>query len=147
VSGIPLTVVTTNERKIIWRKKMNNSRAILTINPSENITLTLQSSPGVGLLWHFTRGSGFNGAGVFSVQTIPVARINCFDSQNSRLVMTLEGIPSRPRAEFPFLMEDQRNPPASGNLIISVENLPLARGDYTWTVYQVVPSAYVQSAR
>ena len=126
---------------------MNNSRAILTINTSENITLTLQSSPGVGLLWHFPHGTGFNGAGFFTVQTIPHAQINCFDNQRSRVVMTLEGIPSRPRAEFPFLLEDQRTPPASGTLIVSAENLPLARGNYTWTVYQVVPSAYVQSAR
>lgn len=125
---------------------MNNSRAILTINPSENITLTLQSTPGVGLQWHFSQGSGRNSMGFFSVQTVPVARINCFDSQG-QIVMTLEGIPSRPGAEFPFLMEDQRNPPASGTLIISAGNLPLARGDYSWTVYQVVPSAYVQGAR
>lgn len=126
---------------------MNNSRAILLINPSENITLTLQSTPGVGLQWNFSPGNGRNSSGLFSVQTIPVSRINCFDSQNSRVVIILEGIPSRPRAEFPFLMEDQGNPPASGSLIIAADNLPLTRGDYRWTVYHVVPSAYIQTVR
>lgn len=124
---------------------MNNSRAILTITPSENILLTLQSTPGVGLLWHLTRGSGLNRLGSFTVQNIPVGRINCYNNEEN-LVMILEGIPSHPGAEFPFLMEDQREPAASGDLIITGQNMPLDRGTYRWTIYYVTPSHRVQAA-
>jgi hypothetical protein len=117
---------------------MNNTSAVLLVSPSNNLSLMLQSNPGVGLQWHFTNGSGPNNLGFFTVEWNGAARINCRDNQRLRNLMVLEGIASRGPDTFPFLMSDQTNH-RSGTLNILVDNLPLARGTYSWTVYQVVP--------
>jgi hypothetical protein len=137
-AGNPLLIGRFRQKSLfISEVKMNNTRAILQINPSENLTLTLQSNPGVGWQWHFTTGSGANGSGLFRIVTSPTARIICRDSQ-SRDVMVLERIPARAPGSFPFLMEDQTST-RSGNLNVLAPNLPLSSGSYTWTVYQVIP--------
>jgi len=124
---------------------MNNSRAILQITPSENLTLTLQENTNGRMEWHLTIGSGSNNFGTFSYVTIPTPRIFCYDNR-SRVVMILHGVPSRPQTAFPFLMADQPPQNVSGELDVMGENMPLRMSTYNWSVRQVIPSGCVQAA-
>ena len=125
---------------------MNNSIAILQINPSENLALILQENPNGRMEWHFTRGSGSNGLGTFNYVATPAPHINCYDNR-SQVVMILYGVPSRPQGAFPFLMADQPPNNVSGELDVMGENMPLQVSTYNWSVQQVVPSAIIQTAR